>query len=273
LSSREDGSLSRCTGVFFAPALEAAGLDEFSSGFAQCVAPLGDLDGDGLPEVGIGEHPNSVFYFEGPRAVYVTSLDREGKVLRAKRIDGRAEGCCETADMFGYILAALGDIDGDGVGDLAVGVPDDWNGGPDHGAVWIFLLARNGSVRSKQRIAEWSGGFRAELRDGAGFGESLASGVDVDRDGVPDLLVGSADGIWTLFLARDGSVKRQRFTEYALKGTPHRDPGTCWERRLALSTARSEAGTFRVVLGLSAADARRELRLLVLDGQGAVRAR
>jgi hypothetical protein len=36
--------------------------------------------------------------------------------------------------------ASLGDLDGDGVGDLAVGAPGDDDGGDWHGAVWALFL-------------------------------------------------------------------------------------------------------------------------------------
>ena len=43
-------------------------------------------------------------------------------------------------DRFGYSLAALGDWDGDGIPDIAVGAPHDDDGGFNWGAVYIICL-------------------------------------------------------------------------------------------------------------------------------------
>ena len=43
-------------------------------------------------------------------------------------------GVLDDADRFGRSVASLGDLDGDGVGDLAVGVWFDDDGGTDRGA-------------------------------------------------------------------------------------------------------------------------------------------
>jgi hypothetical protein len=44
-------------------------------------------------------------------------------------------------DSFGFSAVALGDLDGDGIGDLAVGAWGDDDGGDSQGAVWILFLA------------------------------------------------------------------------------------------------------------------------------------
>ena len=56
-------------------------------------------------------------------------------------------------------MAALGDLDGDGVGDLAVGAPRDDDGGTDRGAVWVLFLNTDGTVKSHQKISDTEGGF------------------------------------------------------------------------------------------------------------------
>lgn len=46
----------------------------------------------------------------------------------------------DDSDWFGYDVASLGDLDGDGGGDLAVAAAGDDDGGLDVGAVWIFFI-------------------------------------------------------------------------------------------------------------------------------------
>jgi len=81
--------------------------------------------------------------------------------------------------------------------------------GTDRGAVWILYLDSSGAVRAKTRFAEGAGMNSGVLDDGDRFGGSLASGSDLDGDGVFDLAAGTAsyDGggvdrgaLWILLL-------------------------------------------------------------------------
>jgi FG-GAP repeat len=77
---------------------------------------------------------------------------------------------------FGWSVAFLGDIDGDLVGDLAVGAPDTLFGPNQLGTVWILMLTANGTVRQQQNLrSRPSGNFQASQ-----FGLSLATIGDVD---------------------------------------------------------------------------------------------
>ena len=48
-------------------------------------------------------------------------------------------------DRFGISATSLGDLNGDGVGDLVVGASGDDDGGFDRGAVWILFLNTDGT--------------------------------------------------------------------------------------------------------------------------------
>ncbi len=112
--------------------------------------------------------------------------------------------------------AALGDLNGDGIGDLAVGGQRHDDGGTDRGAVWILFLNPDGTVKSHQKISDTEGGFLGVLDNADSFGISVASLGDVDGDDVVDVAVGAFlddDGgtnrgaVWVLFLNTDGTVK------------------------------------------------------------------
>ena len=61
---------------------------------------------------------------------------------------GGLTGPLDNNDCFGVSVASLGDLDGDGVADLAVGASHDDDGGTDVGAVYILFLHADGTVRN-----------------------------------------------------------------------------------------------------------------------------
>src|SRR6185503_18321104 len=97
-------------------------------------------------------------------------------------------------DHFGSAVAALGDIDRDGVTDLAVGAQgDDTGGAPgaNRGAVYILLMNADGSVKSSSKVDSLTP-TGPVLANGDSFGSSIASPGDLDGDGVSDLAVGAS---------------------------------------------------------------------------------
>ncbi|KKN23081.1 hypothetical protein LCGC14_0908460 [marine sediment metagenome] len=135
-----------------------------------------------------------------------------GWVLSHQKIsatEGGFTGILNNGDWFGGSAAALGDLDGDGVTDLAVGAPLDDDGGAFRGAVWVLFLNTDGTVKRLQKISNTQGGFTGTLDNGDYFGSSLAALGDLDGDGLDDLAVGAFlddDGgnargaVWVLFL-------------------------------------------------------------------------
>ncbi len=118
-------------------------------------------------------------------------------------------------DEFGSSVAGIGDVDGDGNEDIAIGSQWDGDGGLTRGAVWIVFLNADRSVRTQQKISSTEGNFIG-LENADYFGSSVTSIGDMSGDGVPDIAVGApgtdiAQGaVWILFLNSNGTVQAQQ---------------------------------------------------------------
>ena len=119
---------------------------------------------------------------------------QNGTVVSHQKISDTMVGVTATLgnnDLFGP-ATSLGDLNGDGVIDLAVGAIGDDDGSLDSGAVWILFLNADGTVGSHQKISPTDGGFTGTLDEKDSFGGRVASLGDLDGDGVIDLAVGAA---------------------------------------------------------------------------------
>lgn len=148
-----------------------------------------------------------------------------GDLLRTLRIGDAAGGfqghLLDDDDGFGSAVTRIGDLDGNGVDELAVGAPRDDDGGADRGAVWILFRGAGGKVLRAQKISSTQGLFQGALDDGDSFGHAIACVGDLDGNGLSEIAVGapgdddggsvifpdpSVGAVWILYLRRDGKV-------------------------------------------------------------------
>lgn len=106
------------------------------------------------------------------------------------------------AGFFGQSIAAIGDVDGDGFEDLAVGAPR-WGGEYPGPTGCVFVL----SGSTAEELGCWRPSADARSRgEGHGFGATLVPAGDLDGDGRTDVLIGAQGPIGTFaWSARTGT--------------------------------------------------------------------
>ncbi len=198
---------------------EAGGVLENGDDFGESLESIGDLDNDGVIDLAVGTAKDD----DGGTnrgAVYILFMNTDGTVKQLQKISSTTGGLpnnlLDDEDFFGIGVTGLGDIDNDGVNDIAVGAYSDDDGGLDRGALYILFLNSNGTVKSFQKISSTAGGFFGTLTDGNRFGSNIATLGDFDNNGTTDLIVshkndddGGTDrgALWLIFLNSDGTVK------------------------------------------------------------------
>ena len=156
------------------------------------VASVGDVDGNGVVDIVIGAPEVGI----DSGAVYVLLMSREdeeegAQTLVQQKISKNSGGL--QADLkgnrtFGESVEGLGDLDGDGTPDLAVGYL-----GHGLSEVYILLLTPVGTVKAENVVSPSVGGFNGPVVHDDFFGSSLAVVKEQgdSEEGVLTLAVGA----------------------------------------------------------------------------------
>ncbi|MBI4320038.1 MAG: FG-GAP repeat protein [Chloroflexi bacterium] len=127
--------------------------------------------GDGYADVIVGAPTNSY----GTPRVFAYFGSASGLSATASwTVSGTA-----SSTRFGASVAATGDVNGDGFGDVMVGAPGD-----NSAAAYVYY----GSSTGLSPVANW---FAQSDQQYSRFGISVASAGDVNHDGYPDVIIGA----------------------------------------------------------------------------------
>lgn len=232
--------------------------------FGASITPVGDLNGDGVPDLAVGaprDDDGGTTGLSGLGAVWVLFLNANGTVASHQKIsmtEGGFTGPLVALDDFGSAVAQIGDLDGDGVTDLAVGAAGDDSGGMDRGAVYVLFLNTDGTVKAEQKISSTVGGFGGTLGNGDRFGGAIVGLGDLDGNGAEDIAVGarSSDNggadrgaVHILFLNTNGTVASSVELASGVGGMAALDNSDAFGSSLAILDDLDGSGVIELVVG------------------------
>jgi hypothetical protein len=151
-------------------------------GYAGVLAP--DLDGDGFADLVLGA-PATLSATSAGHAYVFYGVDARSGTISASTADAVLTGAV-AADRFGLAVAGLGDLDGDGYGDLAISADKEDTAGTDAGAVYVYTTAPSGAVAAASADTVLTGELAGDF-----FGRTVAGIGDANGDGFTDLFVGA----------------------------------------------------------------------------------
>jgi FG-GAP repeat len=187
-----------------------------SDKYGSSIANIGDLNGDGVDDIAVGA------YFDdnggtNRGALHIHFMNTNGSIDSTVEInDATANGpVLADNDQYGFSIANMGDLNGDGVQDIAVGANLDDNGGTDRGALHIHFMNTDGSIDSTVEINDSTTNGPPPLANTDQYGFSVANMGDLNGDGVQDIAVGAnldddagtnRGAVYISFLNTDGSI-------------------------------------------------------------------
>ncbi len=151
------------------------------------VAIVGDVNGDGFDDLAIGAPLSDALQDDGGKVYLVFGglFGPESGSLGTTMASFVGEGL---GDRAGQMVAAAGDVNGDGLDDLLIGAPFNDLGGPDAGRVYV-ILGRTTGWYPEMRLTHADFSFYGNSGELVGDLGTLAGG-DINGDGLSDIVIG-----------------------------------------------------------------------------------
>ena len=170
------------------------GVDfEELDGFGTRIEFIGDLNEDGVSDIAISSATRGKSLTGNANgAVFILFLNPDGSVKSHVEISENKGGfdaplSSYPYSYFGYSLTLIGDLDKDGISELAVGARE--YGPSEHGSIFILFLNKDGTVRKYTEIGSNTGGY-TQSGYKKRFGNAICKAGDLNGDSIPDILVG-----------------------------------------------------------------------------------
>lgn len=167
--------------------------DEAYNLFGNSVSGIGDINGDGIDDVvlgapGLEDELGGAYILFGTPQTFPDNLDSDAlNGTNGFAIIGEAVG-----QEFGNSVAGLGDINGDGLNDIAIGAPSSDAAGLPTFAYVVFGSDGGYPTRLLAATLNGTNGFKiAGASNSDEFGHILSSAGDLNGDGLADFIVGA----------------------------------------------------------------------------------
>jgi hypothetical protein len=152
--------------------------DQATAFFGYSVSGAGDVNGDGFSDVVVGAYNyNNGQPNEGVAFIFLGSLSGINSTYATILENNQPNA------VYGYCVTSVGDVNGDGFSDIAIGSPKYSNGESEEGGVFVYSGSITGvnttpmfSIESNQNFAE--------------LGNTVGNAGDVNGDGYSDVIVG-----------------------------------------------------------------------------------
>ena len=173
---------------------------------------VGDVNKDGIIDIA-----TSIFDPVGFKRFVVILLMNSNGTVKSHKLIGNGQGLSGIYFSTSFVssITNMGDLNGDGIHDIAVGDNSAGGSNSQTGVVTIIYLNADGTVKSFKQINR---DVIASLPNSGSFGVGIANIGDLNRDGYTDLAVASSNEtvngisgcVYVLFLDSVQNVKSFR---------------------------------------------------------------